>query len=221
MKIILTSLMTILPLLSLFGQHKIGATLNFGISMPSNSFIAKIDDAKTKIAPAFQGGLDYNYQLTQKSALGISVLYTKADNITEQDLKLIAENSELSNDATLRSYISMNYFSIPIYYNHTFNKLSINAGIQTSFFINGKLHASVKNNGVNQSSDFDAEYDLIRESVDLGLRLGTSYNLTDKLSAQVSLYYALKNSIYDNTQSFMIRNRHLLIGVKYVFFNKK
>jgi len=195
-----------------------GVTGNIGLSkIHSNIEVEDIND-KPVLSSSF--GFFFEKNIKSKFGFGAKLLWVSLNSETEENTELHTIDSEtlmrqvVGSRTTLISFKS-NYIGVPIYYFHTLNKLKIKTGIQSMLLLNTK--SRFKNNiffegEASQSEGENSNFEF--NKLDLGIMLGISYDLTNKLSLASSVYYGILNVDKESNNSGK-RNRQITLGLNY------
>ena len=209
---------------ALFCQNtSFGLTGNIGLSKVNSNL--SVENKEDNLVLSGNVGFLFEKIIRSKSGFGAKLLWVPLKGETEvSDIELFTINPEtfmrevVGSRTTLTSFQS-NYIGVPIYYFFKQNKLKINTGIQPMFLLNTK--SRFKNNIIfeGEASESEGENSVQFNKLDLGITLGLSYDLTDKLSIASSFYYGLLNVDKQSSNSER-KNRQITLGLNYYFLSK-
>ncbi len=219
-----TLIITILIVLNLsvLGQHNFGLKLNGGISRLSSNLVGTNATSKIRSAPSGLGGAFYNYELGEKSILGVELLFSHIQSKETMSFSLINSDGVNVGYTTSDIYRNISYLSLPIYYGFKKNRFTFNAGFRVSYAL--KTGGSQKGETVlnGRTEQIDYEYDELNiDDFDFGARAGLTYNLTDKIDLEATYYYGTNNILTNNNNNWTWRIQQATIGVKYTLFSKE
>ena len=208
---------------AIYGQHTFGVKLDGGIS---NISIKTTNGQSLKhifyVQPSFNGGIYYSIKTHKKLTLGIEALFTQINGKEYLGIPLTDNNNvptgQYSSD-TIWRHIS--YIGIPIYFGYCYKKFNFNIGIQTNIRVGGKGReiGSVPSNGDtltwdNKFTNFNG-YD----KLDFGIRAGVVFDIYRRFGLEGVYFYGLNNNLKGSiTSNWKMKNRQLLIGIRYKCF---
>lgn len=217
MKSILTIIIIVTVNITLHGQHHLGLKINGGISKISNSLKPSYSTNKLHLPPSGQFGLFYNYDLGDKSILGVELLYLAIEDKNKTAYNYTSNGNVIGHHYnTILKHIS--YLSLPIYYGLKVNDLTINAGFQFSYAIIsggiGKTELAWK----EEFQMYDYKFGPLEiDRIDYGPRAGAIYNLTDKFAIEGLLYYGIHNIFAWKMIDWTWKIRQATVGIRYSF----
>lgn len=205
----------------LFSQNtEFGLTGNIGLSKIQYDLESE-NSKNDMLALSGSFGLFFEKVIKSKSGVGAKLLWVSIKGRTEvSGIELFTIDPqtlmrEVIGTSSTSTNFQSNYIGLPVYYFYDLNKLRINAGIQPMLLLN--TNSRFKNiiffegeanetEGENQNFQF--------ERIDLGITLGFSYDLTQKLYMSSNFYYGLLN--IDKLSSISERkNRQFTVGLNY------
>lgn len=225
LKILIATILFFLLLIniSLCQSSSFGITGNIGLS-EIQSNLESVRNEKDKLTLSSSFGFILEKKVKSKFGLGVKLLWVSLTGETEESTELYTIDSEtlmrqvVGSRTTVINFKS-NYIGVPISYFYNLKKLKINTGIQPMFLLNTK--SRFKNNIIfeGEASESEGENSVQFNKLDLGITLGLSYDLTDKLSIASSFYYGLLNVDKQSSNSER-KNRQITLGLNYYFLSK-
>jgi opacity protein-like surface antigen len=200
--------------LFVLAQEDVGLSLAGGLS--KITFDNKPGDITQTIyfTPCAQGGFFYNHQFSNYM-IGVDLLLQQVEGNEHLDqVQLDMNGNPTSGHLTTDIHRHMSYLAMPLYYGYKLNKLTVHIGIQPAFlYLNGTDTKFTANQSVYTSS----EKIKTDKSIDLGVRAGLGYRLTDFTSVELMYAYGLHEpAVPDYT--IMWNTQQLTLGIRYLFF---
>lgn len=153
--------------------------------------------------------------------LDIDIAYNRRNNSTEFIDR--ADLNTVQLDTTIISNLNLDYINFGIKFPYTppipvvYESLSIYAGLDFGYFLNGSLTKTTQvkgyENQISQSS-IDAERDYINQ-LDYGLVFGARYNVLNTFYIHLNYYHGLKDFWNRESQALNLNDKDLSTKHKY------
>lgn len=228
MKIILSIFTFLIFNYNLIGQHQFGIKAGFGISQ-TKSIITNDMKYQCQIKPSGNIGLLYNFNFGKNSYVGINALFMRIlgkENFEKsQTLQSFNGTNWVPVQINSKSdfYRKLNYLGFPLYYGMTFNKFSINIGLQPSIILNNTFDGQNTTQYTGGQNNTEVFYwknsEIGHNKIDLGAKAELNYSLSKNLIMEGTYYFGA-NKINYNYESNKSRISQLTLGIKYLFINR-
>ncbi|HWY11829.1 MAG TPA: outer membrane beta-barrel protein [Bacteroidia bacterium] len=158
-------------------------------------------------------GLEYNYNITKKSAIGFGVEFV------EKGFRQWYGKNLWGTPYFTSYFYSYNYLELPLYYRYTFKKWYFKVGAYGAYMVSsaqGALHTFDNGNGV-LSENRGVNDNLINvRRFDVGMVLGFGYKITPRLKAFGTFTRGfIRPYKYDSQE--LIFNECFMFGFSYTF----
>lgn len=223
----LLALVCVITTLPSFGQHEFGLKAGAGISYFTTRFSDPLNfEQKFSIQPTIQGGVYYNYHLSDRIHLGMQLIWMTV----EGKEKMIVTNTDVNgipngNYTTVNLYREISYIGLPLYAGYTVNKWNFSLGA----LIHYPLHSSASEHtsGIDQNGQaFEWNHDggeLNIDQFNFGVLPGVTYELTELFSLEAG-YYGTINNILNSPQlseSWKWHIHLLTVGLRFRILDSK
>ena len=225
MKTTLTILLLIVTLVA-DAQHQFGIKIN-GAASKMTTVNLNIVKYNCQYRPSYNGGLFYNFNLTQKSIIGAELLFAQIEG--REHYEYISPFTTTLYTTTLSDNDThLSYLEIPIYYGLKFDKLTLRAGVLASVLLKASQYSkgyTYASYGLGSLYDdyWDGKSNLTDVApFDFGINAGILFNLSKKIAVECS-YYQGFNYLIQNSDSSKKRNwkiQQISLGIRYAFFSR-
>lgn len=199
-------------------QHQIGIKLGGGISkIRNNMYLTDIGTPRVLYNISGRAGLQYTYGFSNNTTISSGLLINQING--KEKYRINSNFSMNKLEYEIRRNIT--YLSIPLQYGYTYKSIFLKTGIQTSFAMTSGGRATQEsktqdNEIVYSEYDFD---NLNIDLFDLGFSSSIGYKFNNNIAVDFSYYHGINNILANNT--FVLRNRQLVLGIEYTFFTSR
>jgi len=220
------AMLFIMVCLATDAQHQFGIKIN-GAASKMTTVDLNIVKYNCQYRPSYNGGLFYNFNLTQKSIIGVELLFAQIEGREHFEyISPVSATTYTSSSSDNDTHLS--YLEIPIYYGLKFDKLTLRAGVlaavllKSTQYSKGYTYASY---GLGSLYDnyWDRESNLTDVATfDFGVNAGVMFNFSKNIAIECT-YYQGFNYLIQNPDSSKKRNwkiQQISLGIRYTFFSK-
>lgn len=202
------------------GQHQLGIKAGAGLSRITNSL--NMENLSTQFVPSGQGGFYYKRTLGNGSSLGMELLFSQIEGKeTWEGWELLFNSDERFEMVYVKNRLSrhISLLSLPVYYGINIKKLTIHAGVQSSYAI--AYSSPYTSTGIRQGQPYRRKTisdNSVIDKFDFGPRAGIIYPLNDKLSVEATYYYGFNNILKDGSPADKLKVQQMTVGVRYALW---
>jgi opacity protein-like surface antigen len=164
---------------------------------------------------SFQAGGFAFYNFTQRSSVGLELLYWMQNGKVKDTYSFTDANSQVVSETDVYT-ATVSYVTIPIFYQYSLSDIILLLGVQGGYAFDqsGKIQATTITNGNTETGDKTSiEPDL--ENLDIGFKAGILYKITDNFTAGVEYYNGRVNLSKNNTDPYSSHNQYFYGSFRY------
>ena len=171
------------------------------------------EDAPTGVQPNYQVGLMMEYKFTPKFAIAPEVVFAAQGGKASEDFD-DDDIPGIPGTVKANGTFHTNYINVPVMLKfYATPNFSIDLGPQVGFNVYNKMTASGKIASIEAKETIDLKD--ITKTVDFGVGLGATYNLTNNAFVQASYTLGLTNVFDVNDSHEKNGNAQIAFGMKF------
>ena len=223
MKHTISTLTFLLFYLTASAQYQFGIKANFGFSKINSRNDIEINQ-KYFFNPSVQGGLYFNYPISNKSSLGTELFFTQIEGKETANSEINEpDGSPTGRYISVTRYKHISYIGLPIYYVYKIKKLTFNVGLQANILLSNSAEDTYQGDAYGNGRIYTdkVQYELFIDKYDFGARCGIVYDLNKKFAVEGNYYQGINNILKKVPSLYWKWNiQQMTIGLRYKLFAK-